>query len=98
MIVRPWGGDRRGRDRERTGRLAAVDDSLGGHLATAGLLVESCTTAPSVAPVNRTVPVAELPPVSGGGDEGHGRQRRAGRRRGVDREARPFSACCRPTR
>src|SRR5947209_12421547 len=34
-----------------------------GTLATAVLLENSCTTAPSVAPVNCNVPVAGLPPV-----------------------------------
>src|SRR3954470_14645990 len=34
-----------------------------GTWATAGLLLESCTLAPSVAAVNVTVPVAEDPPV-----------------------------------
>ena len=35
-----------------------------GTCTSAGLLVDSCTSAPSVAPVNLTVPVAGLPPVS----------------------------------
>src|SRR5262245_8291689 len=35
-----------------------------GTCSTAGLLENSCTTAPFVAAVKRTVPVAALPPVS----------------------------------
>src|SRR3954447_488353 len=35
-----------------------------GTFTTAGLLVDSCTFAPSVAAVNRTVPVAEPPPTT----------------------------------
>ena len=44
-------------------RAPPLTTTSGGTCSTAGLLLARSTSAPSVAPVNVTVPVAELPPV-----------------------------------